>query len=711
MLNIVSIIEESCRQNYDDINDYKNRLNLLKISQSPIIISAWKPKDEFHIGQYFCLQTLSNLLKCGSQVKIIIAQDPEDDLNIELKTSYTKAFIKYILPTSNTDTIQITLITDSKWNDDADIFSDFCQFSFLSNSEPETFVKKFKERNWCRNKNFINNLLFTLKNNFIDKYPNKKVFLVSGEKHVDIWESISSYLKMRHNINNFYPIYLSDILDSNHKAMNIKKQEKVFISFNQSSKIKIKEVSSNILDLSSSDNKEEADVYKRIIHQIIIPTHEKISNKFYENLQTNDEKVNYLTEFISKRVSTWINIKDELSKNINRVEINNTFLLSFLQNKFEIIFRDEFFTHNIEEIDIEPEKYRKDYQNLVHESYSYFINDAEFEGKESIKALIKSSTNIDVASYLMEKWHRDHYLHQFNVAALGEFFFSVFTRKGQTLLSEIDILLPKLGKDEIKYAWWTASLLHDHAYPIENLIKLFYKLQNLEKIYDIDNFSKSIFDAIESTSTLSGYFVKFFEKCIHEQASYRKLIFNDLDKFGKNIFEILHINTEFDHFDHAHLGIINICSIIGINNTDSAKSIFSRIPPWLILALKAILMHHGEKAIALSENPMAFLLILCDELQEWTRRQIYHSNGQDRFTHSIIKTTLGLRKHKDDFSFPKDLDICFICSNQEKLKRINWDYDTFLYNKKNNLDRLNLHNQRPIDNPQSIIYSINVLGP
>lgn len=222
------------------------------------------------------------------------------------------------------------------------------------------------------------------------------------------------------------------------------------------------------------------------------------------------------------------------------------------------------------------------------------------EGKKVDKDfldLVKQLRKSEELLTTISDFYRDHYFHQVRVTLLGLY----ILRKGN-LIKLIESLNPKLfeeigGEENCEFAWLYASLFHDIGYPIA-------------KIHEIKNFVR---DIIRS-------FPDFHFDIVSElQFDFDPInTLKDIANFGDSQNNRASFLREslITHYQKDH-GIIS--SLIVFNNFK--KKYRER---FLLAGLQGMAMHNLSKEklgfeIKFEDFPFAYLLVLCDEIQEWGR--------------------------------------------------------------------------------------------
>ena len=126
-----------------------------------------------------------------------------------------------------------------------------------------------------------------------------------------------------------------------------------------------------------------------------------------------------------------------------------------------------------------------------------------------IKDMVIASRHQDWLMHLTKKRYRDHHRHQCYVSILGLHFLrskvgcsiDCGEKKEETFLeyaSSITGLLP----EKVEAAWWIASLLHDHAYPLAHLAQSMCCFTYLNE----DKYEEDLLEYIQFTRSYRGLF-------------------------------------------------------------------------------------------------------------------------------------------------------------------------------------------------------------
>ena len=257
------------------------------------------------------------------------------------------------------------------------------------------------------------------------------------------------------------------------------------------------------------------------------------------------------------------------------------------------------------------------------------------------------------ASTLIDK-QRDHYVHSVNVFLLG---LSIYAQNAQYRAAFDAVNLDKehypfsydTKGEEFFYRWGIASLFHDVGYPVEIIGKQLNKFIDFATEVDQGNPVKthlefddfSLFNSIAEI-TPRGDFTRAYCQKYPVCDSLDMLNANDLLAHKLHLslgVALQEIKTALDGFpqvmakhgfiDHGYYSAIIVLRWYSyLIQSCGYKPDYFFYP--ILDSASAILLHNYYKNVMLKppfekgplsprEHPIAYLLILCDELQEWNR--------------------------------------------------------------------------------------------
>ncbi len=296
------------------------------------------------------------------------------------------------------------------------------------------------------------------------------------------------------------------------------------------------------------------------------------------------------------------------------------------------------------------------------------------------------------ASTLIDK-QRDHYVHSVYVFILG---LCIYTQNGNFQATFNAANLDKsyypysydTKHEEFFYRWGIASLFHDVGYPVEIIGKQINKFISFATEVDQQGQVRTRleFDDFEEFNSIAeilpkGEFIKsYYEN--HPSCAYVDLLKpNDLLAHKLHLslgVDLKTVKTALDKFpevmaecgfiDHGYYSAIIVLRWYGylIQNCKYKPEYF--FYPILDSA-SAILLHNYYKNVILKppfnkdplsprEHPIAYLLILCDELQEWNRTAYgildMKRNQADEASLLVTKDRLEITYVDEDGVLPDD---------------------------------------------------------
>lgn len=316
---------------------------------------------------------------------------------------------------------------------------------------------------------------------------------------------------------------------------------------------------------------------------------------------------------------------------------------------------------------------------------------------EGLLYLIRALPDLEAFLYStsVKKYYRDHTEHALRVAVLGDFLLEQDLGNGslEGIISDLTDLNKKQLKD--KY-WWITGIVHDIGYPLGKMTTAVnYSLINqLLKCYPTLDLE---FAPIEISLAWNGQqeeYLKIIEEGLSVEA--RKLI---REGAGFNIQNISPQNSqvflqkskghpEYEHESSVKLdhGVISALSLLkGLGTPEEIKK--NDEFDGYILVAKAIALHNFKASLkdyVFDEQPLAFFLMLIDELQEWGR-PIPIQIRDTYFTTELEKVTLldELHLNLDDFTWLMQF------KDQQAKDLMQFNFKLFSSEKKKSFGRLN----------------------
>lgn len=304
---------------------------------------------------------------------------------------------------------------------------------------------------------------------------------------------------------------------------------------------------------------------------------------------------------------------------------------------------------------------------------------------------------------------RDHFIHSVNVFILGlaiytqnktyRGIFEEYILQNKHFYNKYYRINGKFSHEEFLYRWGIAALFHDIGYPFEIIGKQIDKfiedgVKSISVHYDIDaHIDFRDFNEFNSIVKLPPYnyadefrgrykrakvldLFKPTELMAHKIAMDFKLDPNEFRKLIKHLNGFVKHMNEKGFIDHGYFSAILVLNSYGklIQKYSKKNKDFFFYP--IVDSATAILLHNyynktlqetfGFGKMNPRHSPISYLLIFCDELQEWNRRpygvidkqnnrvndmDVYIDDHRMKVTYILNNGAMGLgfEKKKDRF--------------------------------------------------------------
>ncbi|MFX1377954.1 MAG: hypothetical protein ACFFA4_02575 [Promethearchaeota archaeon] len=271
---------------------------------------------------------------------------------------------------------------------------------------------------------------------------------------------------------------------------------------------------------------------------------------------------------------------------------------------------------------------------------------------EGLLYLIRALPDLEAFLYStsVKKYYRDHTEHALRVAVLGDYLLEQDFGQGslESLISDLTELDKNLLKDKF---WWITGLIHDIGYPLGKMtFAINYSLVNqILKCYPTIDLEFIPFEINLAWNGRQEEYLKILEEGLSREA--RTLIrkgagFKDQKLSPQNVQIFLTQpdgHPEYRYKDPVELdhGVISALSLLKGLGTPREIEKNDEYNGY-ILAARAMALHNFKaqlKDYVFEEQPLAFYLMLIDELQEWGR-PIPIQIRDTYFTTEIKKVTL-----------------------------------------------------------------------
>ena len=250
------------------------------------------------------------------------------------------------------------------------------------------------------------------------------------------------------------------------------------------------------------------------------------------------------------------------------------------------------------------------------------------EGYDNVKKLLEMLSDHEYHSGELLTKHRDHYSHSAYVFALGIAIYA-HDRKFKDIFSNFYNYSDTQSNLEFLRYWGMTSLFHDIGYPFqlahEQIKSYCQELWGNSKanVYvsygNLDEFISISSDTIVSIKT--GLNIKSDILTINDLLAYsvNMRMGYDINAVAEKLYTRVSVQPDF--MDHGYFSSLLLLKQLTSINAPVTwnKQIFD--------VLSAILLHNSfnkydapdKHPISIKEHPLAYLLVLCDELQNWDR--------------------------------------------------------------------------------------------
>ncbi len=265
------------------------------------------------------------------------------------------------------------------------------------------------------------------------------------------------------------------------------------------------------------------------------------------------------------------------------------------------------------------------------------------EGYDNTKKLLEILSDYENNAGMLLDKHRDHYSHSAYVFALGLAIYAnclSFKRAFDSYYSKFE------SKERIFLSLWGAcALFHDIGYPFEITHEEVKNYINGICTDIIQNHPYVSFENLEGFISFSEEESKFLNDLFNTPKLYSNM--NELFSFGVNkkfsydfdsVLKYLESQKDAKIFkDHAYFS-----AVLLFKQLLSTKT--RQLPVEFMDVIVSILLHNSmnkfnmdkfSAPISMAKFPLAYLLILCDELQDWDRKAYGKKTKMDPLAWSV----------------------------------------------------------------------------
>lgn len=544
-------------------------------------------------------------------------------------------------------------------------------------------------------------------------------FILVGHRHRYIWTFYEALFKAA-GVEGFPGVVLvKDFMNLlGHAPMESANRDQRILTSTPDREVKAK--------LETTARSAENCALSNTVDYLLIPRWERIAEA--ESYAELEQRWNFrqppIVEQCSKFLIPLLREYDRMWAEVERISeggyraITNCSLFDFIAAKVGLLVSPPI---DAETINSRPDLYDRWYRTLLDKATREFMSlegpslvgtqkrltpEVLLDAFSDLGRLVAASIGSDLALYLTDKRYRDHSIHQTNVGALGWFLLECWTdntRRLWEVVAEHSGLAqiarangdvdPKQRKALVAAVWWSCALLHDHAYAASYGLRVLPRLYKLQRESPHLPIMKRLEEAyLAAVEVLAPRLLNELRPGL--EGGKRTEVISTLAKLTEeHLGFVLKAETDprlaelvLTHYVDTHgvLGSLNLVLNVNVREDPLVANL-------LKLMVGGILFHHvTEKSLSFEDNPFAFLLALCDEIQEWGRRVLL----EDEYTCPMIGTSLGLfgAHPSGELILPRrTLRVQFEYAEAEaphETAELGWSYDRFIRDKDRNFRRL-----------------------
>jgi hypothetical protein len=226
-----------------------------------------------------------------------------------------------------------------------------------------------------------------------------------------------------------------------------------------------------------------------------------------------------------------------------------------------------------------------------------------------LKAHLLLAARGEPALHTLRHFYRDHFYHALEVCFMGHFLLEMeVPYKGDVIPFWQLIAQDKYDKQQVLRIWYIASLLHDIGYYIELQKSIIEVISFFDNSPFLNEFKNSLQKTLQELSQKIG--------------DQNFVCYTTLDKPGE---------------DHGIIGAHHLYYLLKqiskeISDPDLTKEYAA--------AIRAIALHNSRRqTVSFRQDSFAFLLIICDTIQEWKRPRFNYALAPSEFLNRMINNS------------------------------------------------------------------------
>jgi len=230
-------------------------------------------------------------------------------------------------------------------------------------------------------------------------------------------------------------------------------------------------------------------------------------------------------------------------------------------------------------------------QSMIWMLSEYAHRSLGIPARIDLRAHLLLGSREEPALHALKEHYRDHFFHAQEVCFLGHFLLDMDMGDGQPFWKRVAARMSGgASRTRVLRLWYLAALLHDVGYGVD----LLQGVQDLLKFF-------------KNAKALQGLGDDLSRACDNVSKRIGKKGFVDYEAEDKVVQ------------DHGVVAALHLQELLKGIAKDDPSVVVKEYEP----AIRAIALHNSRKhTVAFKKDPLAFLLIVCDTIQEWNRLQL-----------------------------------------------------------------------------------------
>jgi hypothetical protein len=191
--------------------------------------------------------------------------------------------------------------------------------------------------------------------------------------------------------------------------------------------------------------------------------------------------------------------------------------------------------------------------------------------------------------------YREHFIHQFNVFLLGYYLINKKSPLRKKLIKHLQTINPDYNLEDVLKVWFITAMFHDFNYSVEKM----------------EGWLKNYFLRVAVPSRFHISWADIFTHYEIEKINLIELIYSNSDKSKEEIAKIIK-DTFIEEHDHGIMCGLMLMDILEVEDALLKEACCA-------IALHTKTVYSKLEKLKIDNFPFAFLLVFCDNAQEWGR--------------------------------------------------------------------------------------------